>query len=116
MDLIKITIVKECYFIVKNTPHLLLFDSGVGGLSVFQEVHRMMPQLKYSYIFDNEAYPYGELDPDCLIERVGKIIISFVEAIPYRFSDYCLQYCQHDSVTYIKKDTDDSCCRCCSCH
>ncbi|NMU75499.1 glutamate racemase, partial [Vibrio parahaemolyticus] len=47
---------------VASKKKVLVFDSGVGGLSVFQEIHRLLPQLDYLYLFDNQAYPYGELD------------------------------------------------------
>ena len=40
---------------------ILIFDSGVGGLSVYKEIQAKLPQLDYLYIFDNAAYPYGEL-------------------------------------------------------
>ncbi|RTZ13814.1 glutamate racemase [Vibrio aquaticus] len=58
---------------------ILIFDSGVGGLSVYKEIHNKLPQLEYLYIFDNEAYPYGELDHDTLIARVDNLVTSLVE-------------------------------------
>ena len=58
---------------------VLVFDSGVGGLSVFQEIHRLLPNMDYLYLFDNEAYPYGELDQDVLITRVNKLVAALVE-------------------------------------
>ncbi|ENQ8704487.1 glutamate racemase [Vibrio harveyi] len=58
---------------------VLVFDSGVGGLSVFQEIHRLLPHMDYLYLFDNEAYPYGELDQDVLITRVNKLVAALVE-------------------------------------
>ncbi|WP_038175629.1 glutamate racemase [Vibrio pacinii] len=58
---------------------ILIFDSGVGGLSVYQEIETKLPQLDYLYIFDNQAYPYGELDRHTLIARVDTLITSMVE-------------------------------------
>ncbi len=43
-----------------NQPNVLIFDSGVGGLSVFQEINKRLPEVNYYYLFDNQAYPYGE--------------------------------------------------------
>lgn len=57
---------------------ILIFDSGVGGLSVFKEIHAKLPQLDYLYIFDNAAYPYGELAHQTLIERVEALVCSLV--------------------------------------
>ncbi|PFG58811.1 glutamate racemase [Vibrio sp. ES.051] len=64
---------------VASKKKVLVFDSGVGGLSVFQEIHRLLPQLDYLYLFDNQAYPYGELDQDVLIKRVNQLVTSLVE-------------------------------------
>lgn len=57
---------------------VLIFDSGVGGLSVYQDIRALLPQLNYIYMFDNEAYPYGELAPERLIQRVRNGITRFV--------------------------------------
>lgn len=57
---------------------VLIFDSGVGGLSVYKEVEARLPHLDYVYIFDNEAYPYGELDHATLIQRVEKLVVDMV--------------------------------------
>lgn len=53
-----------------SQPNLLIFDSGVGGLSVYQEIQQRLPSLNYYYFFDNAAYPYGELTESILIKRV----------------------------------------------
>ncbi|KJY82552.1 glutamate racemase [Vibrio galatheae] len=58
---------------------ILIFDSGVGGLSVYKEIETKLPQLDYLYIFDNAAYPYGELDHQTLIVRVDALVTSLVE-------------------------------------
>ncbi|MBD1576462.1 MULTISPECIES: glutamate racemase [Vibrio] len=59
--------------------NILVFDSGVGGLSVYQEIQTLLPQHNYIYLFDNKAYPYGELEPQRLIERVSRFMRSMVE-------------------------------------
>ncbi|SUP11073.1 glutamate racemase [Vibrio metschnikovii] len=58
---------------------VLIFDSGVGGLSVYQEIVSLLPQLDYTYLFDNAAYPYGELAQEVLLNRVERLIISLVK-------------------------------------
>ena len=58
--------------------NILVFDSGVGGLSVYKEISQLLPNHNYIYVFDNEAYPYGELDQQVLIRRVQSIVASFV--------------------------------------
>lgn len=59
-------------------PKILIFDSGVGGLSVYKEIVAKCPQLDYLYIFDNQAYPYGELEHDVLVSRVEALVTSLV--------------------------------------
>lgn len=58
--------------------NVLIFDSGVGGLSVYQEIQSLLPELQYTYVFDNAAFPYGELDSDVLIKRTSAIVEHFV--------------------------------------
>ncbi len=36
-----------------------IFDSGVGGLSVFREIRRLLPTERYLYFADNAFCPYG---------------------------------------------------------
>ncbi len=64
---------------VANKKKVLVFDSGVGGLSVFKEIHRLLPQLDYLYLFDNQAYPYGELEQSILISRVNQLVSTLVD-------------------------------------
>ncbi|MFH0263951.1 glutamate racemase [Vibrio rumoiensis] len=61
-----------------SVPKVLIFDSGVGGLSVYQQIQARYPQLDYLYLFDNEAYPYGELPEPILIERVLRLMTHMV--------------------------------------
>jgi glutamate racemase len=37
-----------------------IFDSGVGGLSVLREIHRLLPQVPLFYIADQAHVPYGK--------------------------------------------------------
>lgn len=53
---------------------VLVFDSGVGGLSVYREIAMILPMQHIIYAFDNEAFPYGELDDDVLIYRVCNMV------------------------------------------
>lgn len=64
----------------EQQKNILVFDSGVGGLSVYKEINKLLPNHNYIYAFDNEAYPYGELDQQVLIQRVQQIVASFIES------------------------------------
>lgn len=48
---------------------VLLLDSGVGGLSVLDELLVRLPGIQYSYILDNGYCPYGDKSEVQLKER-----------------------------------------------
>ncbi|MFD2096892.1 glutamate racemase [Corallincola platygyrae] len=60
------------------SARILIFDSGVGGLSVWQAIHSRMPELQPFYLMDNEAQPYGELADDYLVKRAVALISDAV--------------------------------------
>jgi glutamate racemase len=45
-----------------------MFDSGLGGLTVLQAVADVLPHEDLIYVGDTARYPYGERNPDQLIE------------------------------------------------
>lgn len=65
----------------KPRPTVLVFDSGVGGLSVYDEIRKLLPDLHYLYAFDNVAFPYGEKSEAFIVERV----VAIVEAVTRRY-------------------------------
>ncbi len=40
---------------------LLVFDSGVGGLSVAAEIRRELPHAEMIYVADDAGFPYGDV-------------------------------------------------------
>ncbi|PQQ24868.1 glutamate racemase [Photorhabdus hindustanensis] len=63
-------------------PTVLVFDSGVGGLSIYQEIRQLLPDLHYIYVFDNEAFPYGEKSEEFIVERVVQIVAAVQQKHP----------------------------------
>ncbi len=59
---------------------ILMFDSGVGGLTVYREVVAARPDADYIYVADDAAFPYGALDEHTLIERVVDLMGGLIEA------------------------------------
>lgn len=55
-------------------PTILVFDSGIGGLTVFREVKAARPDARLVYVADDAGFPYGNLDEDRLIERVIDVL------------------------------------------
>jgi glutamate racemase len=39
--------------------HVLMLDSGVGGLSVLDDVRALLPAIDIHYVADNAGFPYG---------------------------------------------------------
>ena len=50
-----------------------IFDSGTGGLSVFREVRKLLPEEKYIYYSDNANCPYGEKSKEYITDRAREI-------------------------------------------
>ncbi|MCA6504487.1 MAG: glutamate racemase [Pseudanabaena sp.] len=51
-----------------------VFDSGVGGLTVLQEVHRQLPNESVVYFGDTARLPYGKRSASEIIEYVYEIL------------------------------------------
>ena len=58
---------------------ILVFDSGIGGLSVLREARVLMPQKKYVYVADDAAFPYGDWDEEPLQQRMIKLFGELIE-------------------------------------
>ncbi len=54
--------------------HALIFDSGVGGLSVVEEIRRRCPNLRLSYVADDAFRPYGEKAELALRARLPRLL------------------------------------------
>lgn len=50
-----------------------VYDSGVGGLSVWKELKALMPGEDFTYFSDAAFCPYGPKDPSVIIERADVI-------------------------------------------
>lgn len=62
---------------VKNS--IGFFDSGVGGLTVFEKVKKLLPNENYMYFGDLKNIPYGEKTKKQLLEIADKIFQFFEE-------------------------------------
>ena len=65
-----------------SVKQLLIFDSGGGGLSIFQEVSKQSPNVNCYYLSDNAYFPYGELGGKQLISRLTELLTHFVQQHP----------------------------------
>ena len=56
-----------------------IFDSGIGGLSVFREIRKVLPEQSYVYYSDNAHCPYGEKTREYIIGRARAITRFLLE-------------------------------------
>ncbi|SEI56934.1 glutamate racemase [Allopseudospirillum japonicum] len=61
---------------------VLVFDSGMGGLSIVQSLRHACPQLEINYVADNAACPYGLKDDAWLIERILSVLHTCLAQAP----------------------------------
>jgi glutamate racemase len=54
-------------------PTILVFDSGLGGLTVHAEIAKARPDAELVYAADDAAFPYGGLDSEALVQRVLEV-------------------------------------------
>ena len=61
-----------------GVPRILVFDSGLGGLTVFAEIARLRPDADYLYAADDAVFPYGELAEADLVSRVVSVLEQLI--------------------------------------
>jgi glutamate racemase len=63
-----------------ENPTILVFDSGLGGLTVYREVARVRPDARFIYAADDALFPYGAIDEDRLIARALDLMAQLIAA------------------------------------
>jgi glutamate racemase len=61
-------------------PTILIFDSGLGGLTVYREVVRARPDARLIYAADDAFFPYGEHREAELVARVLAVMDELIAA------------------------------------
>src|ERR1700716_4596695 len=65
---------------VSSPPTILVFDSGLGGLTVLREVVGARPDAHYVYVADDAFFPYGHHSEEAIVARVVPLIGELIEA------------------------------------
>lgn len=63
---------------------ILVFDTGVGGLSILAPVRRLLPQAPIAYAMDREGFPYGLKPPSELSARIPALLGRLAEHVDPR--------------------------------
>lgn len=58
---------------------ILVFDSGIGGLTVLRELRTHMPDRRFVYVADDAGFPYGDWQED---ELRARIVALFRDLVP----------------------------------
>jgi glutamate racemase len=59
---------------------ILVFDSGLGGLTVHGEIAAARPAADFVYVADDAAFPYGAMPENALVARVAGLIGELIGA------------------------------------
>ena len=79
-------------------PRVLVFDSGVGGLSVAACIHEHLSGLEIVYLADNAGFPYGDKSETVVIDRCCNLIAQALENYP---SDVIVVACNTASTVVL---------------
>lgn len=58
---------------------ILMFDSGIGGLTVLREARVLMPDRRFVYVADDVAFPYGNWEEPALKQRILGLFAELLE-------------------------------------
>lgn len=83
---------------IMRSPGILVFDSGVGGLTVFREIARARPDARLVYAADDALFPYGKIPEGELIKRV---VALMGELIAMHSPDLVVIACNTASVQVL---------------
>jgi glutamate racemase len=59
---------------------ILVFDSGLGGLTVYREIAAARPGAHFIYAADDAAFPYGAIEEPALVARVVALVGELIVA------------------------------------
>jgi len=65
---------------VSVPPTILVFDSGLGGLTVLREIVAARPDAHYVYVADDAFFPYGHHSEEQIIARVVPLVGELIAA------------------------------------
>lgn len=71
---LEIVITWHVLFMRTEVVPIGVFDSGVGGLSVWKEIIRILPQLPTHYFADQKNVPYGVRSPEDIQELSARVV------------------------------------------
>jgi glutamate racemase len=74
---------------------ILVFDSGLGGLTVYRDIVKVRPNADFIYVADDAGFPYGAMDEEKLVAR---LVALFGELIATHRPDLIVIACNTAST------------------
>lgn len=67
----------------ERVPEILVFDSGVGGLSIASCIHQQMPSARLTHLADNAGFPYGDQPEGIVVDRTVALVTDQLQRQPF---------------------------------
>lgn len=85
---------------------LLVFDSGVGGLSVLDAIQRQLPRAPIVYVADSGGFPYGTKSEAEIAARVPALLGRLVERYHPRLIVIACNTASTIALAYVRAALD----------
>lgn len=66
-----------------RVPEILVFDSGLGGLSIASCIHRQVPAARLTHLADNAGFPYGDQPETVVVDRTVSLVREQLDRHPF---------------------------------
>lgn len=66
-----------------RVPEILVFDSGIGGLSIARCLHRQVPAARLTHVADNAGFPYGNQPEGTVTGRTVTLVMEQLRERPF---------------------------------
>ncbi len=83
---------------MSHSPRILVFDAGVGSLSIGAEIHTRLPYTELLYAMDRGGFPYGQWQEQALVEHICLRISQLLREHPV---DMLVVACNSASTTVL---------------
>ncbi|UDL95949.1 glutamate racemase [Lichenihabitans sp. PAMC28606] len=64
----------------RGAPRVLVFDSGLGGLTVLAEIVKALPGADVVFAADDAVFPYGQMPEAALVARVVDVVGYLIDS------------------------------------
>lgn len=82
-----------------------MFDSGIGGITVFKEVRKMFPNEELIYLGDTKRFPYGSKSKETIID-ISRECINFLKSKNVKIAIIACGTATSQSLEVLQKEFD----------